>query len=325
MVKQSVGHAFERALRHVYGHSQFAVDEIGSQSRFGVHEEPDHFLTLATFFTRDLNTTRSAHGLGDRWAGQFFVMRQMTGQIRVRLDNDAPIMMREGDVLLMSPYSQCEYQSQRANEASLIALPFDSVGGEAAVLAACGRRVTTQSAAGAVFCSALAAMLGPAKPGDAEDRQMMNAVIRNLLARVVATTSCADDEPAQANGLMRRARQFALTYLADPDLSPDAIATGVGVSRRNLYRAFSELGHTPANWIWGLRTEQAHLRLTAPDQRKKSLTELAFEVGFNDMAHFSRMYRGRYGCSPRQARLVALGGDAGQDRCGTLSQSGLAR
>ena len=79
--------------------------------------------------------------------------------------------------------------------------------------------------------------------------------------------------------------------------------------------------HTPANWIWALRTEQAHARLTAPANQRKSLTELAFEVGFNDTAHFSRVYRQRYGCSPRQARLAALN-DHGE---GTVSQSVLAR
>lgn len=321
MVLKSVGYAFERALKGVYGHSMFAVDETGSQSGFRVREDPDHFLNLATFFTRELNTLRPSAGLGDRWAGQFFVMRQISGQIRLRFDNDAPVMLRAGDVLLMNPYSQCEYQSQRANEVALIALPFDSVGGEEAVLAACGRRVTTRSAAGAVLGSALGALLGRAKPDDAEDRQTMNLVIRNLLARVVATVPGVADQPAEIDGLMRRAQSFALTYLGDPDLSPDAIATGIGVSRRHLYRAFSEHGQTPANWIWAMRTEQAHLRLTAPEQHKKSLTELAFEVGFNDMAHFSRAYRGRYGCTPRQARLAALSGEP----VGTFSQPDLAR
>ena len=308
MVRKSVGHAFERALKGVYGHSMFAVDEIGTQSGFRVREDPDHFLKLATFFTRELNTTRPADGLGDRWAGQFFVMRQMSGQIRLRFDNDAPITLRAGDVLLMNPYSQCEYESQRANEVALIALPFDSFGSENAVLAACGRRVADESTAGAVLGSALGALMGRAQPGDAEDRHVMTHVIRNLLARVVAKTPAAGLMPPAADGLMQRAQSFALTYIDDPGLSPDAIAAGVGVSRRHLYRAFSEHGQTPANWIWALRTEQARLRLTAPEQQKKSLTELAFEVGFNDMAHFSRAYRGRYGCSPRQARHAALNG-----------------
>jgi len=308
MRQKSVGHAFERALKDVYGHSLFAVDEIGSQSGFRVREEPDHFLKLATFFTRELNTIRPGDALDDRWAGQFFVMRQISGQIRLRFDNDAPVMLRAGEVLLMNPYSQCEYDSQRANEVALIALPFDSVGGEQAVLAACGRRITRDSTAGAVLGSALGALLGRAQPGDPADRQVMTQVIHNLLARVVATAPAKADLPCATDGLMQRAQRFALTNLADPGLSPDAIATGVGVSRRHLYRAFSEHGETPANWIWGLRTEQAHLRLTSPDQHKKSLTELAFEVGFNDMAHFSRVYRGRYGCSPRQARSAALRG-----------------
>ena len=321
MVQKSVGHAFERALKGLYGQNAFAVDEVGNQSGFRVCEEPDHCLKLATFFTRELTTTRPAHGRGERWAGQFFVMRQLSGQLRLRFDDEAPVHLRAGDMLLMNPYSQCEYDSRRANEVALIALPFDSVGGEAAVLAACGRRVPTHSAAGAVLDAALGALLGQARPGDAEDHEVMNQVIRNLLARVVATSPEPPRTAVTSDGLMRRAHSFALMHLADPDLTPGAVAMGVGVSRRQLYRAFSEHGHTPANWIWALRTEQAHARLTAPANQRKSLTELAFEVGFNDTAHFSRVYRQRYGCSPRQARLAALN-DHGE---GTVSQSVLAR
>ena len=310
MQQGSVCQAFERALKDVYGHSLFAVDEIGRQSAFHVREDPQHYLQLATFYTRELNTNRAAYGLGDRWAGHFFLMRQLSGEIRLRFGSDAPVMLRKGDVLLMSPYVECEYVSARANEVAVIPFPFDFGGGEAPVLAACGRRVAANSASGAVLGSALAAMLAGQGAIDPEDQQVMREVIRNLLARVVAVTPAEPDTArmAQADRLMRRARNLALANLANPDLSPAALAVGIGVSRRHLYRAFAEHGQTPANWIWALRTENAHQRLISPEQRRKSLTELAFEVGFNDMAHFSRAYRARFGCSPREARMAALRG-----------------
>ncbi len=306
----AVCRGFERALKDVYGHSLFAVDEIGRDSAFRVREDPQHYLQLATFYTRELYTHRAAYGLGDRWAGHFFLMRQISGEIGLRFGSDAPVVLGQGDVLLMSPYSPCEYLSAHANEVAVIPFPFEFGGGEAPVLAACGRPIAAGSASGAVLGSALEALLAGQGPSDPADQQVMREVIRNLLARVVAPPPDTGGAHAlgRAEGLMRRARSLVLANLDNPDLSPDALAAGIGVSRRHLYRAFAEHGQTPANWIWGLRTEHAHLRLISPDQRGKSLTQLAFEVGFNDMAHFSRAYRARFGCSPRQARMAALNG-----------------
>lgn len=306
MLHKSVGHGFERALKGVYGHSLFGVDEIDAHSAYRVREDPDHFLGLSTFYTRGLNTVRPASGLSARWAGQFFVMRQSSGQLRLRFDDAAPVLLRAGDVLLMNPYSQCEYLSQRANEVAVFPLPFDLVGDEDAVLAACGRCVATGSGVGAVLGPALGALCGSAAPDDPEDQAAMRDVVRNLLRRVIARAPDADGKAPGSDGLMRRAQRFALMHLANPALSPDTIAAGIGVSRRHLYRAFSEHGQTPGNWLWRLRTEQAHARLTAPDAQARSLTELAFDVGFSDMAHFSRSYRARFGCTPREARLAAL-------------------
>lgn len=66
MVQKSVGHAFGRTLKGLSGQNACAVDEIGSQSGFRLREEPDHCLKLATFFTRELTTTRPAKGLPAR-------------------------------------------------------------------------------------------------------------------------------------------------------------------------------------------------------------------------------------------------------------------
>jgi class 3 adenylate cyclase len=46
--------------------------------------------------------------------------------------------------------------------------------------------------------------------------------------------------------------------------------------------------------------------LTDPAMRGRPVGEIAFAAGFNDLSHFSRAYRARYGCAPRDARLAAV-------------------
>jgi AraC family transcriptional activator of tynA and feaB len=45
--------------------------------------------------------------------------------------------------------------------------------------------------------------------------------------------------------------------------------------------------------------------MTDQAMRGQPVGEIAFAAGFNDLSHFSRAYRARYGCAPRDARRAA--------------------
>jgi AraC-like DNA-binding protein len=38
----------------------------------------------------------------------------------------------------------------------------------------------------------------------------------------------------------------------------------------------------------------------------RTITEIAFGWGFSDAAHFSRIFRARFGCAPRELRAECL-------------------
>ncbi|GAB2785333.1 hypothetical protein GCM10027040_09180 [Halomonas shantousis] len=60
-------------------------------------------------------------------------------------------------------------------------------------------------------------------------------------------------------------------------------------------------GQTPHAWLTDRRLEQA-CRLMGDS--RASLTEIALACGFGDGAHFSRVFRRRHGCSPREWRGI---------------------
>jgi AraC-like DNA-binding protein len=60
---------------------------------------------------------------------------------------------------------------------------------------------------------------------------------------------------------------------------------------------------TLAQYIWERRLEACSRDLRDPRLAARTVSELAFGRGFNDAAHFSRAFRERFGCSPRQWRL----------------------
>jgi signal transduction histidine kinase/AraC-like DNA-binding protein/CheY-like chemotaxis protein len=83
-------------------------------------------------------------------------------------------------------------------------------------------------------------------------------------------------------------------------ISSDDIASHVGLSGRHLTRCFrQEIGVTPTTYLHRYRLRQAKLLLRAG---RKSITEIAMEVGFSSSGYFSRVFRQEAGVSPREYR-----------------------
>ena len=84
-------------------------------------------------------------------------------------------------------------------------------------------------------------------------------------------------------------------------LTPEVVAQACGMSRRSLYEAFSTLALTPCVYIQRRRLERACEFLGNPSATC-TIAEVAYELGFADAAHFSRLFNERYGMSPSQWR-----------------------
>lgn len=80
----------------------------------------------------------------------------------------------------------------------------------------------------------------------------------------------------------------------------EELAADMHVSPATFYRLFRQAtGTTPADYLNRLRVEKACELLRETD---KSITEIAFQVGFGDSNYFSRAFRKIRGQSPRQCR-----------------------
>jgi len=105
------------------------------------------------------------------------------------------------------------------------------------------------------------------------------------------------------DGHRTRIRRYIEANLFEPELSPASIAAGLGLSPRYLRLLVAGDGETLTAYILRRRLEECARRLRDPQYAGRSVTELAFACGFNDASHFSRTFRGRFGCSPRDYRL----------------------
>jgi AraC-like DNA-binding protein len=91
--------------------------------------------------------------------------------------------------------------------------------------------------------------------------------------------------------------------LADPELTATRVAEAQGVSRRRLDQIMVEATGEPlSSQIWLRRLEQAANDLLDPRFANKTVTQIAFAAGFEDVAHFTRAFKRRYQMPPREWR-----------------------
>jgi AraC-like DNA-binding protein len=102
--------------------------------------------------------------------------------------------------------------------------------------------------------------------------------------------------------------RFIRRQLAEPALTPAAVAEHVKMSTRNLARLFARQGTTIDRTIWSERLMAARRDLSDPRLRDCSITEVALSWAFSDAAHFSRRFSGTFGISPAAYRAANLPG-----------------
>ncbi|PDT78282.1 acetamidase/formamidase family protein [Bradyrhizobium sp. C9] len=101
---------------------------------------------------------------------------------------------------------------------------------------------------------------------------------------------------------LHRLCQTVERSLDDPDLTPVKIASAEGISERYLQKLFEGAGTSFTHYLRERRLQRTSADLSNPAEAHRSISEIAFSVGFNDSAHFSRAFRQRFGLSPREFR-----------------------
>jgi AraC-like DNA-binding protein len=100
-------------------------------------------------------------------------------------------------------------------------------------------------------------------------------------------------------------KSYVLDHLRDPQLGVARIAAHLRTSPSTLHRAFAGEPCSITDWIWAQRLDRVKRDLCDPVLTARSVSEVAFSWGCNDAAHFSRAFRARFGCAPRDLRADA--------------------
>jgi AraC-like DNA-binding protein len=170
-----------------------------------------------------------------------------------------------------------------------------------------GQRVAGDHGLGRVASSFLQS-LPQAIPGlDPAAAARMAQISLDVVAAAMTQSHPPRGAIANATQVARRlqVKDYIESHLGEGDLSPDRIAAALKVSTRHLSELFEQEGSSVMRHVWLRRLQRSRLQLEDRAHASRSISSIAFALGFNSMSHFSRSFRTQFDVSPREARAAA--------------------
>jgi AraC-like DNA-binding protein len=112
------------------------------------------------------------------------------------------------------------------------------------------------------------------------------------------TTEAASFADATALALRRAIH----ARLSEQGLTVAAIAGAVGISERYVHKLLKRSGTTFSDYVMERRLDGAAADMRNPALAQRGIGSIAFDWGFSDLSHFTRRFKQRFGCPPRDWR-----------------------
>ena len=112
------------------------------------------------------------------------------------------------------------------------------------------------------------------------------------------TEAPAEEPQKKEDKFIIKFREYIEQHMSDSNLSVEAIGAELGLSRVQLYRKVKALtGQSPVEL---LRTVRLHKARRLLQDSVKSISEVAYEVGFTSPSYFTKCFRDEFGASPSE-------------------------
>jgi len=147
-------------------------------------------------------------------------------------------------------------------------------------------------------------------PKAAHSKQEVSAMVSassELIAGALRIIASRDDQlqqilTASERRILQSVRRLIEANSCDSELGVDWLVAKTEVSRRSLQRIFNRAGLSISNTIQTTRLRHAADALRKHRPNRMSITQAAFDNGFNSVSYFCYAFRACYGVSPTEYR-----------------------
>ncbi len=168
------------------------------------------------------------------------------------------------------------------------------------------RKVEASTSTAASYKHTLLSVLQSCDTGKTAHHELLATL--DLLALLYGTEAdpAGTVRPLSSSLRLLSIKNYVMGNIADPALSQASVAARFGISRRYLNRLFEKHESSFASWLREERLARCHRDLGSAEHSASSILDIACKWGFNDAAHFSRIFKKRYQLTPLERRRSSL-------------------
>lgn len=111
-------------------------------------------------------------------------------------------------------------------------------------------------------------------------------------------------ETTRCTALLFRLKAYIGANLSRSDLSLQEVAYQFGVTPRYVNSLLHQEGTSFGRYVLLSRLQRCAHDLRRPELSTRQVSEIAYRWGFNDMTHFSRVFKAQFGVPPRLYRCI---------------------
>lgn len=227
----------------------------------------------------------------------------LSGRYSLEQDGRA-VVLRPGDMTIYDATRPHRIDCPGRFSKVIVSIPRSKLKERVADVERCSAvQIAGDRGVGAVASSFLRGCAEQAQELSASQFAALSENCMDLLALALAATGL----PVGAASFGRskslaRIKNFIERNLRNPELDAAMVAAGVGMSSRYVNDVLSDEGASLMRYVLRLRLEKCRREMST--RAGAPITDIAFRWGFNDISHFSRSFKQKFGCSPRDYRRM---------------------
>jgi AraC-like DNA-binding protein len=237
----------------------------------------------------------------------YVLVLPLTGSVAFSQDGRTGVT-RAGEYVLLSELAFYELSSDRNARLLMVRIPAAELRGR---LVSIEDHVSRRFKPNEQMTRLLVGMVGSVAELFIDTAPPNPQALATEIVSFVALTIGSEDRGAATDvrnaryHLRRRIVDFIETHLSDQTLSPKRIAASSRISLSYLYSLFNDNETTVGQFVQVKRLQRAYEILVADPKGHRTISEVAYEVGFKNVSHFSRTFSRHFKIAPRDIRQMS--------------------
>lgn len=233
----------------------------------------------------------------------YFAVVLLSGAYRLE-QSGREVILEPGDLTLYDAAQPHRIDCPGRFSKLIVSIPRRILRERVAGIDSCtARRVRGKEGIGAVAANFITSVTLQAHRMGAGEFAALSEHSLDLLALAFASAHPADVALTSSRSVsLRRVKDFIERMLSDPTLDTEKVAAGTGLSARYINNLFNDEETSLMRYVWARRLEKCRRDILKTEHQGHLISEIAFRWGFNDLSHFSRAFKERFGACPRDFR-----------------------